>query len=331
MKKKIALVTGGAGFIGSHIVDLLISKKYKVIVIDNLSGGHLKNIKHNLNKKNFVFLKKDICDLKNKIAGVNKIDFIFHMAGKGDIVPSIINPKTYIKNNVLGTLNILEIAKFYNVKKIVYAASSSCYGLAKTPTNENHKIEPMYPYAMSKKIGEELLFHWGKVYGVKVLSIRIFNAYGPRVKTTGAYGAVFGVFFKQKLSNKPYTLVGDGSQKRDFVYVTDVAQAFYKAAISKFSNIALNLGSGKPKSIMQLIKLLGGSYVKIPKRPGEPEKTHANISKISKMLKWSPKINFDQGVKSMLINISEWKKAPLWTKKKIDKETRIWFKYLSKK
>ncbi len=329
MKKKIALVTGGAGFIGSHIVDLLLFKKYKVIVIDNLSGGHRKNISHNLKNKNFKFINKDICNLKNKIKNVSKIDYIFHMAGKGDIVPSIIRPQEYIKNNVMGTLNILEIAKFYKVKKVVYAASSSCYGLAKTPTKESHKIDPKYPYALSKRMGEELLFHWADVYGIKVLSLRIFNAYGPRVRTTGAYGAVFGVFLKQKLSKQPYTLVGDGSQKRDFVYVTDVAQAFYQAAISKLSNETFNLGTGKPKSILKLIKLLGGRYIKIPKRPGEPDTTHASINKISKMLKWSPKINFDQGVNNMLNNISDWKNAPLWNKKKISKETRVWFKYLS--
>ena len=253
------------------------------------------------------------------------------MAGKGDIVPSIIKPKEYIKNNVIGTLNVLEIAKFYHVKKVLYAASSSCYGLARTPTKENHKIDPKYPYALSKRMGEELLFHWADVYGIKVLSLRIFNAYGPRVRTTGAYGAVFGVFLKQKLENQAFTLVGNGSQKRDFIYVTDVAQAFYKAAISNLSNITFNLASGKPKSIMQLIKLLGGNYVKIPKRPGEPNITHANINKIRKILKWSPKINFDQGVKNMLNNITDWKNAPLWNEKKIYKATRVWFKYLSKK
>ena len=268
MKNKIALVTGGAGFIGSHLVDLLLDKKFKVIVIDNLSGGHKKNIKHHLKNKNFKFINADICNIKIQDLKLKKIDFTFHFAGKGDIVPSIVYPKEYFFTNVMGTINVLEISKKLKVKKFLYAASSSCYGIAKTPTKETDKLNPLYPYALSKLMGEDIVMHWNKLYKIPVISIRIFNAYGPRVKTTGAYGAVFGVFFKQMLSKKPFTLVGDGTQKRDFLHVRDVANAFYLASQNKSKFNIFNLGAGKPQSIKSIIKILCVKYIKIQKRPG---------------------------------------------------------------
>jgi UDP-glucose 4-epimerase len=332
MRKKTAIVTGGAGFIGSHMTDFLIKKEYKVVVIDNLSGGKIENIKHHFKKKNFLFLKKDVCDvlvdLKKKL---KKVDYFFHFAGKGDIVPSIQQPFEYFYHNVMGTINMLQLARKLRVKKFVYAASSSCYGLAKTPTSEKNKINPLYPYALSKFMGEEAALHWQKVYGVRVNSIRIFNAYGPRVSTKGSYGAVFGVFLRQKLSNLPFTLVGDGKQKRDFVYVSDVVNAFYLAAKNIKSGQIYNLGSGNPQSIKELISIIKGKYVNLPKRPGEPNSTHANISKIKKELKWRPKIKFKDGVKIMLENINDWKNSPVWNKKKIKIATKEWFKFMGKK
>ena len=156
--------------------------------------------------------------------------YIFHFAGIGDIVPSIERPLDYMSSNVQGTVHMLECARAAGVRKFVYAASSSCYGLAQVPTREDHAIAPQYPYALSKYQGEQACFHWRGVYGLPVNAIRIFNAYGTRSRTSGAYGAVFGVFLKQKLAGKPFTVVGDGTQSRDFLYVTDVARAFYMAA-----------------------------------------------------------------------------------------------------
>ena len=230
--QRISLVTGGCGFIGSHMVDKLMEKNHKVIVLDDLSGGFIKNIKKHINNKNLILIKKNINTIKNGMEFAD-VDYVFHFAGKGDIVPSIEKPYEYFTQNVSATLKLLSLLNPKKIKKFVYAASSSCYGLAKTPTNENHKIDPLYPYALTKYQGEELVLHWCKVYNLKVNSIRIFNAYGPRVKTTGAYGAVFGVFFKQILENKPLTIVGDGSQKRDFLYVLDLVDAFYSVAIKK--------------------------------------------------------------------------------------------------
>ena len=180
-------------------------------------------------------------------------------------------------------------------------------------------------------MGEQLVFHWSKVYNIKVNSIRIFNAYGKRVKTTGAYGAVFGVFFKQILEKKPLTVVANGKQKRDFVNVKDVVNAFYLAAVTKINNEIFNLGNNDPQSINKLIKIIGyNKKIFLPKRPGEPNITWANNKKITKKLGWKPKIKFEDGVNEMINDINKWKNAPLWNKRKIKAATSIWFRYLKK-
>lgn len=328
-RSKIALVTGGYGFIGSHMVDLLLKKKFEVRVIDNLIGGHKKNLQQHKGNKKLKIKIADICNLKKNDKFLNDINYIFHFAGIGDIVPSIENPSVYFKTNVSGTINLLSCINIKNIKKFVYAASSSCYGIASTPTKENSNINPLYPYALSKYMGESAVMHWSKVYKLNSISMRIFNAYGPRVRTTGAYGAVFGVFFKQKLAGLPYTIVGNGKQKRDFLYVTDVVEAFYKASLSKYKSEIYNLGHGNPQSINYLTKLIGkNSKIFIPKRPAEPEKTFADISKIKKDLKWKPVISFEKGVSEMMKEIDKWSNAPLWTESKINKATEKWFKYL---
>lgn len=330
MNKKKVLITGGAGFIGSHTCDYFLRKGFEVRAIDNLSGGNLKNITHLKKEKDFKFEFLDITNInKNKIKFITDCQYIIHFAGVGDIVPSISFPEKYFLNNVQGTVNLLNLFRNIKIKKFVYAASSSCYGKAKVPTSEHHPVSTLYPYALSKNMGEQVCFHWQRVYKTPVNSIRIFNAYGTRSRTTGAYGAVFGVFLKQLLSKKPLTLVGDGSQKRDFLYVTDVADAFYKASQTKLSGKIWNLGSGNPQSIKKLIKLLNPiGVVNIPKRPGEPDITYADIRKIKKDLNWKPKVSFEYGVNEILKNINYWKDAPLWNKKSIKKETSLWFKML---
>ncbi|PPR47626.1 MAG: UDP-N-acetylglucosamine 4-epimerase [Alphaproteobacteria bacterium MarineAlpha5_Bin8] len=331
MSNKIALVTGGAGFIGSHVVDLLIEKNYKVRIIDDLSGGREENLKKHKNNPRLVLEKKNICNLKDNESIFKDVQHVFHFAGKGDIVPSIENPVLYLETNFNGTMKVLESSKNVSVNSFVYAASSSCYGLASTPTDEKHAINPLYPYALSKYFGEQICLHWQKVYNLPVNSIRIFNAYGNRVKTTGAYGAVFGVFFKQKIEQKPFTIVGDGEQKRDFVNVKDVAEAFYLVSNSSTFGEIYNLGSGKPQTINYLIQLIDGLNAKkifLPKRPGEPDITWANINKISNKFNWSPKISFNEGVKNMLNNIDNWNNAPLWDEDSINQATKVWFKYM---
>tara|TARA_B100000780_G_C21117951_1_gene452500 strand:- start:1694 stop:2689 length:996 start_codon:yes stop_codon:yes gene_type:complete len=326
--KKIALITGGAGFIGSHLVDLLISKNFEVRVIDNLTGGRLKNLSHHKKNKNFKFKKLDINKIKKNEKFFKNVKYVYHLAGIGDIVPSIEKPSDYLMTNAQGTVNILEASKFFKVKKFVYAASSSCYGINNKRIDERGIIAPQYPYALSKNLGEQIALHWNKVYKLPVNSIRIFNAYGPRVRTTGAYGAVFGVFFKQKLKNFPFTIVGNGKQARDFIYVSDVAEAFFKASTTSLSGEVFNLGNDNPQTINTLANLIGGKKTYIPERPGEPKKTWANISKIKRQLKWKPKVDFKEGVKEMLKKIDLWRDAPLWNRRSIKVATKIWFKYL---
>ena len=329
-KRKIAVVTGGAGFIGSHMVDLLLSQKFKVNVVDNLVGGHRENYKHHLNNPLFKFTKVDICNIKPNNKLFKNADYVFHFAGIGDIVPSIENPANYMHTNVQGTIKVLEASRHSKVKKFIYAASASCYGLTKTKVKENFKINTEHPYALSKYLGETTVFHWHKVYGLPINSLRIFNAYGTRSRTTEAYGAVIGVFLKQKIKNKPLTIVGDGKQSRDFVHVTDVAQAFLAAAKSTFVGRVYNVGTGNPQTVNYLSNLIEGKRVFIPNRPGEPKCSCASISRIKRELKWKPKIKFKNGIVEMLSEIEKWKDAPLWTPKKIRKATKIWFNYLSK-
>ena len=325
------IITGGAGFIGSHLAEKLVNEKKikKVIVIDNLLDGSKKNIKKIIKNKKFTLVKGDICKIKKIKKYFKNISIVFHLAAIADIVPSISHPLEYINTNFIGTINILECMRSFNIKKIVYAASSSCYGIAKKmPINENHEISTLYPYSFSKNVAEQAIIHWSKVYNIKYISLRLFNVFGPRSRTTGAYGAVMGVFLKQKLSNKPFTVVGNGKQTRDFVNVDDVSEAFKIAGFSKKNNKIYNVGTGKPKSINQLTKLLGGKTVKVPKRPGEPTISQADISKIVKDLNWRPKTNFKNGLEELMKNINYWKSAPLWNKKKIAKVTSVWFKNL---
>ena len=323
--RKIAVVTGGAGFIGSHMVDVLLDHGYRVRVIDNLTGGRTANLAQHAKDSNLSFEKGDIRDIEPGASLFGDASYVFHFAGIGDIVPSIERPVEYMDTNVQGTVHVLEAARSARVTKLVYAASSSCYGIAATPTREDHPIAPQYPYALSKYQGEQAAFHWHRVYRLPVNAIRIFNAYGTRVRTTGAYGAVFGVFFKQKLAGKPFTVVGDGSQKRDFVYASDVAEAFRLAAETDKSGEIWNLGNGNPQTISRLVELIGGSVVNIPKRPGEPNVTWADISKITRDLGWRPNIPFEEGVARMMAEIQNWRDAPLWDPESIEIATKTWF------
>ncbi len=324
------IITGGAGFIGSHIAERYTKSASKIVILDNLSTGRLDNIS-DFNKK-VTFVNCNL-SLKGKwVKYFKNAKYVFHLASLADIVPSIEKPEDYYKSNVTSTLNVLEASKKYNCKKVIYAASSSCYGVPKKyPTNEKDKIDPMYPYALTKYLGEQLLMHWSKVYKIPVVSLRLFNVYGIRSRTNSTYGAVMGVFFAQRLSRKPLTIVGNGKQKRDFVYIDDVVNAFVLAAKKNISGEIFNIGSGKPKTINKLASLISKSKnVYLPKRPGEPDCTWADISKAKKLLGWHPKVELDKGVSKLIDNISYWKNAPVWNKKSIEKATKKWFEHLKK-
>lgn len=323
------IVTGGAGFIGSHLVDLLVQEKHEVSVLDNLSTGRLQNLEQVQDDVRIVQ-----CDLahpgewQKKFQGV---DWVFHLAALADIVPSVQNPGDYFRANVDGTFNVLQAARQAGVKRFIYAASSSCYGIAdEYPTKETAHIRPEYPYALTKRLSEELVLHWAKIYKLPAVALRLFNVYGPRSRTSGTYGAVFGVFLAQKLAGKPFTIVGDGKQTRDFTFVTDVARAFLAAAKSDKSAEFYNVGSGKTVSVNRIVELLQGEKVFIPKRPGEPECTFADITKIKSELDWQPQVSIEEGVAELLKNIDYWREAPVWNPESIAEQTKDWFKYLGK-
>jgi len=325
-----SLVTGGYGFIGSHLSEQLLKLGHEVVILDNLSCGRIENIASFVDHESLTVIHQDIADRSSIASSFEGVDWVFHMAGIADIVPSIEQPDAYFQNNVLGTLNVLQCARDAGVSRFVYAASSSSYGIPdQYPTPESSPIKPQYPYALTKYMGEELVLHWSQVYDLPAVSLRLFNVYGPRSRTTGAYGAVFGVFLAQKLNNKPFTVVGDGEQTRDFTYVTDVADAFIAAAKSDVKGEAMNVGSGHHYSINLLVKLLGGESVNIPKRPGEPDCTFADVKKITSLLNWKPSVSFEQGVQNMLDVIENWRDAPVWDSSSIEVATMSWFKYLS--
>lgn len=326
-----AVVTGGAGFIGSHMVDLLLSRGFNVRVIDSMLNGREANLAQHRDDPRLSFEQIDLRDVPPDSSLFAGADYVLHFAGIGDIVPSMEQPTDYMSANVMGTVHALEAARHSGVRKFVYAASSSCYGLAtELPTTEDTPIDTQYPYALSKYLGEQAVMHWGAVYRLPVTSIRIFNAYGPRSRTTGAYGAVFGVFLAQKLAGRPYTVVGDGTQSRDFVFVTDLARVFLLAAESDQTGEAYNVGGGDPQSVNRLVELLGGDVEYVPKRPGEPDCTWADIAKARENLGWEPQVSFEQGVAEMLAHIDYWREAPVWDPESIDAATRTWFDMFAK-
>jgi UDP-glucose 4-epimerase len=323
------LVTGGAGFIGSHLVDLLLKEGHSVTVVDNFSTGRPENLAHLSAEPRLRIHRADIA-ADPLDALFDGVEWVFHLAALADIVPSIQRPLEYHRANVDGTVAVVEAARKAGVKRFIYTASSSCYGIPDLyPTPESAHLRPQYPYALTKTLGEQIALHWGQVYKLPVVSLRLFNVYGPRSRTGGTYGAVFGVFLAQKLSGKPFTVVGDGTQTRDFTFVTDVARAFLCAAESAVQQEIFNVGSGGTYSVNRLVELLGGPVTHIPKRPGEPDCTFADTAKIRGRLGWTPQISFEQGVGRLLASIDDWKQAPVWTPESISEATKEWFQYLA--
>jgi UDP-glucose 4-epimerase len=324
------VVTGGAGFIGSHLTDALLAAGHAVAVVDNFATGREKNLTDARRSPRCIVHRIDIAGdpavLANAFAGA---DGVFHLAGLADIVPSIERPRDYYEANVHGTFQVCEAARAAGVPKIVYAASSSCYGIPDVyPTPETAETRPQYPYALTKELGERLVMHWGAVYGIDVVSLRLFNVFGPRSRTSGTYGAVFGVFLAQKLAGKPMTVVGDGTQTRDFTYVADVANAFATAMAAPVRGEIMNVGSGGTYAVNRLVELLGGDVVHIPKRPGEPDCTFADTAKIGRLLHWRATTSLEAGVARMLERIDDWRDAPVWEPDSIAKATSSWFAHL---
>ena len=328
----IDLVTGGAGFIGSHLVDRLIASGRNVRVVDNFASGNLRNLAQHKGNAALEVIQGDVADATVMNKAADGVERVFHIAALADIVPSIQNPEGYYRSNVDGTFVTLQAARAGDAKRFVYVGSSSCYGIPDSfPTPEEAEIRPQYPYALTKWMGECLVMHWAQVYKLPALSVRFFNIYGPRARTSGTYGAVFGVFLAQMLANKPLTIVGDGEQTRDFTFVSDAVDALITAAQSDRVGRCYNVGSNSPVSINNLVRLLGAKKsVYIPKRPGEPDCTFADTRRIRAELGWSSKIPIEKGVEQMLAHIDYWRDAPVWTPETIAVATADWFTYLGK-
>ncbi len=327
---EIDLVTGGAGFIGSHLVDALLAQGRSVRVLDNFAVGRQANLAQHRKNAGLQIVQGDVADRATATAAAAWVARIFHLAARAEIVPSIQEPEAYFRANVDGTFSVLEAARRHGVNRIVYVASSSCYGVpTEYPTPETAPTDPRYPYALTKYLGEQLAMHWAQVYRLPVVSVRLFNVYGPRSRTSGAYGAVFGVFLAQILAGAPLTIVGDGEQTRDFTFVSDVVDALLAAAERGRNGQIYNVGSGHPVSVNELVRLLGSPpSVHIPKRPGEPDCTWANVSKIARDIGWRPKVNFSEGVGIMQKNIDYWRDAPVWTEARIADATSDLFRFL---
>ena len=282
------IITGGAGFIGSHLAEFLINKGHNIVIIDNLSTGRLSNIK--AFKSKVKFIKADISKLGKWTENFKNARVVFHLAAKARVQPSIIDPITFNKTNVNGTLMLLKMAVDSGVRRFVYSASSSAYGNTDIfPTPESHPTNPLSPYGAQKLMGEIYCKTFSQVYDIETVSLRYFNVYGERQLLEGAYCLVMGIFVQQILNNKPMTIRGDGEQRRDFTYVGDVVDANIKASQSKNvgNGEVINIGNGDNRSVNQIADMIGGNTINV-EPVIEPKETLADNSKARELLDWKP-------------------------------------------
>jgi len=289
------LVTGGAGFIGSHLVDKLIESGHEVVVIDNLMLGK----KEFINKK-AIFKKIDIRNYKKLNKAFKGVDAIFHLAADPRLQVSIEDPISTHDINVTGTLNVLLAAKESNVKKVIFSSSCATYGDLPVPIKEENKQEPLSPYGLHKKMGEEYCRLFSSLYNTETVCLRYFNVFGPRKTADGSYPMVIPIFLKQKLEGKKLTIVGDGEQTRDYVYVSDVVEANIKAWQSDIKNgECINIGMGRQVSVNEIAELIGGETTNVPERPGEMKSIQSDNTKAKELLGWEPTISLEQGIKEL--------------------------------
>ena len=299
------LVTGGCGFIGSHIVDRCIDLDYEVVVIDDESAtcndNFYYNDKANYHKVSITF--NNIEDL------FNNVDYVFHLAAESRIQPALENPELAIKTNVLGTCRVLQYSLQNDVKRVIYSSTSSAYGLANpTPAREDMKKDCLNPYSITKTAGEEFARMYYNLYGLETITFRYFNVYGERQPTKGQYAPVVGLFQKQNSEERPMTVVGDGLQTRDYTHVSDVVEANIKAitAPKEACGELFNIGTGNSYSVLDLVKMVGGKaadYIHIPPRKGEARHTKADITKAKNILKWKPSVDLNNWITTKAVEL----------------------------
>lgn len=295
---KNIVVTGGCGFIGSHIVDRLVDTGYHVTVIDDCSA--VSNEHFYFNKKALYF-KYSIQDYDLIEPLFRNVDFVFHLAAESRIQTAISNPLYAVKTNVTGTANILNASKLNGVKRVIYSSTSSVYGLNETvPIDETAPIDCLNPYSATKFCGEELCRMYSKLYKLDTLIFRYFNVYGERSPTAGQYAPVVGIFLRQKADKKPLTVVGSGTQRRDYVHVSDIAKAniLGMKVEGPISGQVYNVGTGKNYSVLEIANMISKNITHIPERPGEAKTTLANIEKIQKTLNFNPEISIESWLKN---------------------------------
>ena len=293
----ISLVTGGAGFIGSHIVEQLLSIGHEVVVVDNEYSDnenfYWRDDTYNVNI--------DITDKALKNAFTN-VDYVFHLAAEARIGPAIENPVNAVNINTIGTCNVLQCARDAGVKKVIYSSTSSGYGLNPSPNDETQPDDCLNPYSVSKVAGEKICKMYTDLYGLKTVIFRYFNVFGERAPKKGQYAPVIGIFLRQKASGEKLTIVGDGEQRRDFVYVKDVANANIMAAISNADDEAYgqvyNVGSGVNYSVNDIASFISNDTINIPPRIGEARNSLANIDKINKTFAWKPEVVLEDWIES---------------------------------
>lgn len=292
-----AAVIGGAGFIGSHLVDELLQSGFEVTVLDNFSEGKVENLARHRDNPKLEVVRGDILDYDIVRRVVDHKTWVFHLAAMSRIQPSITDPLHAFKTNYLGTANVAEACRQAEVRRLVYSASSSAYGLKnKPPLTEVMPTDCLNPYSLSKKGGEEIVGLYHKLYGMSTVSLRYFNVYGPRHQEDGSYATVIAIFRKQKRLGQPLTIVGDGSKRRDFTFVGDVVRANMMAAMNYTVYGVLNIGTGKNYSIGEVADLIGGEKSLIPDRPAEALTTLADARLARDTLGWHPTVTLEQGL-----------------------------------
>ncbi len=296
----ISIVTGGAGFIGSHIVEKLLQLEHMVVVIDNEYSDN-----DNFHwRKDTLNVNLDITDYKGLKKAFTGADYIFHLAAEARIGPAIKNPVNALNINTIGTCNVLQCAREVGAKKVLYSSTSSGYGLNDAPNVETQPDDCLNPYSVSKIAGEKLCKMYTDLYGLKTIVFRYFNVFGERAPRKGQYAPVTGIFLRQKAAGEPLTIVGDGEQRRDYIYVKDVANANVMAAISNPDDDAYgqvyNVGSGKNYSVNEIASFISDDTINIPPRIGEARNSLANIEKIQKTFAWKPEVDVEQWIKTQL-------------------------------